>query len=106
MDWPSIIAIIAALAILAFANGKDVLAIVRKIMDRFSGGDDARPVPDSLDDADTQAIYHTHLSWLNSIAVHCEMTDDLGGQMLASQLAMHLTEKRFTPKPEEAEVSK
>ena len=90
MDLVGNIGIVVVAALLAVANGSQVSTWLMKWWP-------ARPDDSDPDDEHEHdgAEYHRHLTALSEIADCCEYDNDQKGRSLATDLAVHLTERRF-----------
>ena len=90
-DWISTIGIVGVVALLAWANGGQLIALVRSWWPVRP--DD--PIVDPDGDSSADELLRTHLSWLGAIADRCEADEDEKGVALTAAVAMHLTQRRF-----------
>ena len=90
-DWILAVGIVGVVALLAWANGSQLIALVRSWWPVRP--DDPIVDPDSETSADERL--RTHLLWLGAISDHCEVESDEKGVALAAAVAMHLTQRRF-----------
>ncbi|HAN97004.1 MAG TPA: hypothetical protein DCQ98_06020 [Planctomycetaceae bacterium] len=93
MDGISMIGLAAVAALMAFANGSQLVSWLRS---KWPVRPDEPIVdPDDSEPIDPDALLAVNLGWLAIIAENCESDGDDKGQGLAADLAVHLTERRF-----------